>query len=172
MKGGGGRWRRLRDIAVLILLVSAVVRLIWSLEGLKGEARARDGDSLLIGKQEVRLFGIDAPELHQKCLRADGRTWPCGRKARDRLGELLRGGKVRCRPLEKDRYGRDVAVCLVGETDVAAVLVREGLATAFGPASPYRREEALARKEGRGIWQGPFLPPAEWRRRQGGDDRS
>lgn len=34
-----------------------------------GLARAKDGDSLMVGDTEVRLFGIDAPEFDQTCKR-------------------------------------------------------------------------------------------------------
>lgn len=36
-----------------------------------------DGDSLSVGQHEIRLFGIDAPELKQTCMRA-GQSWACG----------------------------------------------------------------------------------------------
>ena len=159
------RWRWGRDIAFLILLVYATIRLIMALQEMQGPARAMDGDSLKLEGREIRLFGIDAPELHQTCTRADGGKWPCGRRAKERLAALLRQGEVACRSIEQDRWGRDVAVCKVKGEDIAATLVREGLAVAFGAESPYRREEAAARNARRGLWQGPFERPETWRQK-------
>ena len=34
-----------------------------------GLAHSKDGDSLMVGNREVRLFGIDAPEFDQTCTR-------------------------------------------------------------------------------------------------------
>jgi endonuclease YncB( thermonuclease family) len=34
-----------------------------------------DGDTLKSGDTEVRLYGIDAPELYQTCTDATGKEW-------------------------------------------------------------------------------------------------
>jgi endonuclease YncB( thermonuclease family) len=39
-----------------------------------GQFRAADGDSLNLGKERMRLCGIDTPELSQTCKRA-GSAW-------------------------------------------------------------------------------------------------
>jgi endonuclease YncB( thermonuclease family) len=39
-----------------------------------GIARAKDGDSMMVGETEVRLFGVDAPEFDQTCTRS-GQAW-------------------------------------------------------------------------------------------------
>lgn len=41
----------------------------------------KDGDSFVLGAQEIRLWGIDAVELHQFCWK-DGGEYPCGQQAR------------------------------------------------------------------------------------------
>jgi hypothetical protein len=43
----------------------------------EGHAIAKDGDDLVIGEIDIRLFGIDAFELHQMC-EADSKMYPCG----------------------------------------------------------------------------------------------
>ncbi len=71
-----------------------------------GPACVTDGDTLVVnGKRQrmrcvggtrVRLFGIDAPELKQRCKHPSGRDFLCGRAAASRLGfrlPLLRGGR-------------------------------------------------------------------------------
>src|SRR5688572_13845217 len=74
-------------------------------------ANAIDGDSLRADGEEIRLLGIDAPELRQTCRDHQGRNWACGRDARDQLRRILARGKVRCAVAEKDRYGRTLARC-------------------------------------------------------------
>jgi len=37
-----------------------------------GAARVVDGDTLVIGTQRIRLFGIDAPESRQTCRASSG----------------------------------------------------------------------------------------------------
>ena len=43
-----------------------------------GRATAKDGDDLLIAGQDIRLHGIDAFELGQRCTNGKGQAWPCG----------------------------------------------------------------------------------------------
>src|SRR5262245_32000118 len=66
---------------------------------------AIDGDSLRSGTEEVRIMGIDAPELNQTCRDERGRGWACGREARKQLSALIARGEVRCTPNGRDRYG-------------------------------------------------------------------
>jgi endonuclease YncB( thermonuclease family) len=56
-----------------------------------GLGRAKDGDSLMVGHTEVRLFGIDAPEFDQSCTK-NGQPWACGSAAADQLLRLVTGG--------------------------------------------------------------------------------
>ncbi|HEV7344731.1 MAG TPA: thermonuclease family protein [Devosia sp.] len=125
-----------------------------------GLARVSDGDSFRLGQERVRLLGIDAPELSQECLMADGGRWPCGRAARDRMANLLAAGPADCRPEDVDQYDRLLATCLVAGSDLGATLVREGLAISSGR---YRSEETDARTGRRGIWAGDFDAPRDWR---------
>ena len=46
--------------------------------------------------------------------------------------------------------------------DLGAELVRQGWAVATGDT--YRVEEAEAEAKRRGLWQGGFVQPADWRR--------
>ena len=57
-------------------------------DAVKGAGRTIDGDSLWVGKDEVRLKGIDAPEGRQTC-QCDGRDWACGDATRDELRRLI-----------------------------------------------------------------------------------
>lgn len=127
---------------------------------LAGTARASDGDSFRLGDDRIRLLGIDAPELAQDCDTANGGKWACGRMARNRMAALLSGGSVDCQPEDRDQYDRLLATCRIGNTDIAAVMVAEGLAIASGG---YAAQEAVARRQGLGIWAGGFDTPRDWR---------
>jgi endonuclease YncB( thermonuclease family) len=128
-------------------------------------ATAIDGDSLRAGGEEIRLLGIDAPELRQTCRDQRGRNWACGRDAHDHLRRILERGRVRCVSAEKDRYGRSLARCSATDVlDIGDALVREGLALNFMQGA-YRAAESEARTAKRGIWRGEFERPANYRER-------
>jgi endonuclease YncB( thermonuclease family) len=126
-----------------------------------GPAEVIDGDSIRVAGMEIRLYGIDAPEFRQTCMRA-GHPWHCGRAAARFLEGLAGRAELRCRPREQDRYGRTIAVCFAGETDLGAAMVRAGQAVAYGA---YQAEEREAREARRGIWASSFEQPATWRAR-------
>ncbi|GEM_PF-1865152 len=58
---------------------------------LEGPAYVTDGDTIAIQKTQVRLYGIDAPELHH----------PYGKKAKWAMVNLCKGHKIRARLLMK-----------------------------------------------------------------------
>lgn len=128
---------------------------------LAGFAEAVDGDSLRLGGREVRLKGIDAPELGQYCQNRVGRDYPCGLAAKKWLrARTLRGAFI-CRIEGADRYGRLLGVCSLGSEEVNRQMVRDGLAVAYGA---YGAEEAQAREGAAGLWAGRFVAPQQWRR--------
>ena len=147
-------------IAILAGVAVLAAALEPPLPPLAGRAGASDGDSFRMGETRVRLLGIDAPELAQLCDAADGRKWPCGRAARDRMASLLASAPVDCKPEGKDQYGRVLATCSVAGRDLGATMATEGFAISAGD---YWHEEAEARQRGRGIWAGGFATPREWR---------
>lgn len=136
-----------------------------------GQARASDGDSLHLGAQRVRLLGIDAPELAQACQDAGGRDWPCGEAARAAMTAQLKRGVLTCAPEGRDRYDRLLAHCRIGGADLGETMVRQGWALS---TDGYDQAEAEARRARRGIWQGRFEVPRDWRRahQDGRDDPS
>jgi endonuclease YncB( thermonuclease family) len=164
----GARSRRVRGwpavLAVLVLLVGATflaARLDPLPPRFTGEGRASDGDSLRLGTDRVRLLGIDAPELDQVCWRDNGMAWPCGRAARDQLAVLLSHGPIACSTGEMDKFGRFLATCenAFGD-DLGASLVVAGFALA---RDGYAAEESAARSGKRGLWNGRFVDPRQWR---------
>lgn len=157
--------RRARFFLLCVLLAGLVAATAWHIDRarprLGGSVRVIDGDSLVVGGTEIRLFGIDAPELRQTCTRA-GRAWNCGSEAMQALRRMTAGREVSCQARERDRFDRVVATCRAGELDLAAAMVRGGYATAYGA---YDADEREARDARRGLWAGEFDRPAAWRAR-------
>ena len=90
------------------------------------QVKVIDGDSIVVGGREVRMEGIDAPEYHQDCYNAEGKAYACGVRATEYMQNLTKGQKLRCEPIEIDRYKRVVAVCFAGKTNLNAEMVRSG----------------------------------------------
>jgi endonuclease YncB( thermonuclease family) len=135
-------------------------------ERIAGRPQFVDGDSFEIGAVGVRLFGVDAPEGRQSCTR-DGRAWDCGEAALAELRRLVGSRDVVCERRDEDTYGRIVAVCRVGTTDLGAALVRAGLAVAYRRYSDdYVDEERQAQTARRGLWAGEFTAPESYRSEQ------
>jgi len=131
---------------------------------LMGLARIIDGDTLEVRGSRIRLHGIDAPESAQRC-RSGGRVWSCGREATRALARRIGSHPVACKEHDRDRYGRVVAVCRVGDQDVNAWMVAEGWAFAYRQYSRrYLAEEMAAKAAKRGVWRGDVVPPWDWRR--------
>jgi len=129
-----------------------------------GSAFVADGDTLTINGTRIRLIDIDAPELEQICLDAQGRDWPCGRQASAQLRSRVRGHDLRCQPKSIDKYGRSLATCTLPDgTDINAWMVQQGLAVTSGLANVYGAEQDDAKSAKRGLWAGSFTPPREWR---------
>ncbi|MCE2520076.1 MAG: thermonuclease family protein [Alphaproteobacteria bacterium] len=143
--------------AALITLLMAAA----DARALTGEATVVDGDTLVIGTERIRLFGIDAPESIQDC----GDGWPCGREATIAVEDLTADTSIRCEGDTRDRYDRLIAVCYAGSVDIGGDLVRRGLALAYRRYSmAYVDHEDEARQHGRGMWSGAFVAPWDWRR--------
>ena len=133
-----------------------------------GRASVIDGDTIEVHGERIRLTGIDAPESSQNCTDASGRLWPCGRRAAFALADLVGAAPVECEQIDRDRYGRMVAICVREDgTDLSRWMVREGYAIAFRRYSTaYVAEESEARQARKGVWAGEFQDPSEYRRRR------
>ncbi len=165
------RWRRVGRpvdlvVALGLLLLLAIAGAVLQLrlgqgQPLVGFPRIIDGDSLRLNGQELRLQGIDAPELHQSCTDKNGSPVGCGRQARQALIGLAGQGPVSCDIGKTDRYGRGLARCRANGLDLNAAMVEAGQAVSYGD---YRRQEEQARAAGRGLWALDFERPETWRR--------
>lgn len=131
---------------------------------LSGQASIIDGDTVEIHGQRIRLHGIDAPESNQLCERANGTDYRCGQVAALALADWIARAEVSCRQTGVDRWKRAIAICNVRGEDMGAWLVSSGNALAFRRYSlDYVADEDAARMAGRGVWQGRFVMPWEWR---------
>jgi endonuclease YncB( thermonuclease family) len=148
--------------AIAILFVAFVTFPALAAE-FDGRAHVIDGDTIEIEGRRLRLMGIDAPEGSQTCER-QSRTYDCGSEATRALTQIINGQSVRCEGSRQDRYGRALVICMVGRTDVGREMVYQGWAVAEF-AALYDSEEASARAARRGMWQGAFQRPKDWRRR-------
>jgi endonuclease YncB( thermonuclease family) len=160
-KGGAAPQMKTWAIAVSLIVLWAAPLLAQA--PVFGPGRAKDGDSLMVGDKEVRLFGIDAPELDQTCTK-DGMGWTCGRAAADKLAQFVTGRNVVCSAAGTDQFERTLGRCLVGSTDVNRAMVASGYAVAFRRySSDYVSAEESAKVSKRGIWAGTFQMPNEYR---------
>jgi endonuclease YncB( thermonuclease family) len=159
--------RFLMFAAVLLVTSPATAQ-----ERISGIGRAADGDTLTVGADRVRLFGIDAPELHQTCDRS-GQAWQCGQEAAERLAGLVNGRQVVCSTTGTDDYGRLLARCSANGVDLNREMVASGHAVAFRRYSlDYVAFEGSAKAAGRGLWGGTFQMPSEYRQAHRSSSRS
>jgi endonuclease YncB( thermonuclease family) len=129
-----------------------------------GQGRVVDGDTLDVGQTRVRLEGIDAPEMVQTCQTAVGEVWSCGTAAAALLRSLAQQKDLACDRTGIDKYGRALATCFEGETNINEAMVRAGLAWAFVKYSTeYVTVEADARARKVGVWQGTAEAPWDFR---------
>lgn len=152
-------------IALLIVapvVIYAMSRDVPRTPTITASAAVIDGDTLRIGDKRLRLIGMDAPEMQQTCRDASGRSYLCGRVARERLAALVSGAAVTCAPHGLDKYGRTLATCSSQHSaDLSETLVREGYAVSY--RGGYWLAEFSARFAGRGLWRGDFERPSDWR---------
>ncbi len=155
----------IRSTLIVFLLAPWAGALLASEVPLMGVVSVVDGDTLSMGKERIRMHGIDAPESSQTCLRA-GRPWRCGQAAALALSDRIGRQIVRCELVDRDRWGRAVATCFVGADSLNQWLVQEGWALDWPRYSrgKYAEEQRRAEEARLGIWTSEFQAPWDWRR--------
>ena len=125
-----------------------------------------DGDTIRHGQTVIRFWGIDAPEINQRCLNEDGVEYKCGQDSKMALEVLIQDKPLLCEYLNKDRYGRDIARCEVDGMDIAGLMVSLGWAVDYKRYSKghYSPEQYHAQKKKLGIWKGQFQTPSDYRK--------
>jgi len=148
------------SLALYVLFVPAAAT---ALEEITGPAWVLEGDLISIRGQSIRLWGIDAPEREQTCVR-NGRVWRCGQAATVYLRKFVGSNTVTCRPVWQDSDDVVHARCRMKGLDLAADMATRGYAL-IPPNGP--RAYVLNRNEGRtrgaGLWSGLYMAPWDWR---------
>lgn len=133
-------------------------------------SKVHDGDTVALDTGvKIRLFGIDAPELNQKCLSAAGVCEPCGRLSKQALTGFALGKPITCERRGKS-YKRVVAECTVDGVSLGPWMLSQGMAVAYRTPPAYTnavhtKAEDEAKTVKLGIWGMTFIPPADWRHR-------
>lgn len=166
-------FRSLRDGLLVVLFFTSLVFIVFLLregetEHISGLARVVDGDSIEIHDKSIRLAGIDAPEIRQKCKK-DDEDFRCGLTAKDHLKGLIRNGNVDCRIFGNDFYDRILAACFVGETEINKKMVLDGWAVDYGGYASAEKQASTAK---RGIWASKFDVPEDYRRQKGASNEN
>jgi endonuclease YncB( thermonuclease family) len=150
---------------IAITFVACLACSLAQAADLSGVPRIVDGDTLAIGTTKVRLEGIDAPETDQVCVNATGVRWTCGIDAREQLAAHI-GRDISCSSSGTDVYDRTLGTCSLAGEDLNAWMVQQGWALAYVQySSVYIHDQENARTQQRGLWQGAFIAPWDWRHR-------
>ena len=138
-----------------------------------GTPKVVDGDTIHIKSYKIRLEGIDAPEMKQKCKKPFlqimffnfQKDYDCGLISKKKLIQKIGNKPVKCILLGKDRYKRYLAICLKDSLDLNRWMVRNGYAVAYRKYSKlYILDENFAKQEKLGLWKGTFVKPEKWRK--------
>ena len=138
-----------------------------------GIPKVVDGDTIHIKSYKIRLEGIDAPEMRQKCKKPFlqimffnfQKDYDCGLISKKKLIQKIGNKPVKCILLGKDRYKRYLAKCLKDSLDLNRWMVRNGYALAYRKYSKlYILDENFAKQEKLGLWKGTFVKPEKWRK--------
>ncbi len=138
-----------------------------------GHAKVTDGDTIKINTFKIRLDGIDAPEKKQKCKRPYleifififYEDYYCGQKSTEALIEKINNQKITCKIFDVDYFERLIGECYKRKMNLNAWLVSNGHAVAFRKYSKkYVSHETLAKQEKKGMWQGKFEMPSDYRK--------
>ena len=146
-------------IAIILLLATSAQA------ELARVTRVIDGDTIevaLSGKTEtIRLYGVDSPEKSQAF----------GLAAKDFTETFINGKMVDIVSLDKDRYGRTVAIVMYGTQNLQEQLLLAGYAWVY-PAycrksfcSAWSTLQGISAGNRVGLWAQPApVRPWEWRR--------
>lgn len=154
------------SIFLLIFLIGLSPAPGFSAEKKQGNIYVVDGDTFHINGQKIRIWGIDAVELHQTCLKS-GQSYECGKSARLYLQSVIGNSVPVCIAQPKSsKETRTVASCQVDGKDIGREMVKAGWALDYKHFSKgkYSAEERDARENRRGIWAGEFENPYQWRK--------
>jgi endonuclease YncB( thermonuclease family) len=132
-----------------------------------------DGDTIKVKGLDltfkIRLVGIDCPELGYKGRKDQAFS----QRAKDYLSRLLDHKKVAIKAYGTDAYSRQLAEVFADNKNMNLEMIKAGLAEVYKGRRPktldsqiYLKEQARARKNGKGMWtQGSYYKsPRQWRK--------
>ena len=160
-------------IKYIIVFLTLIIFKTLQASEIVGFPKVVDGDTIYIENYKIRLEGIDAPEMRQKCKKPFFRimffnfqkSYYCGQISKKQLNQKIGNKAVKCILLGKDRYKRYLAKCFKGTINLNRWMVRNGFAIAYRKYSKlYILDENLAKEEKLGLWRGTFLKPEKWRK--------
>lgn len=160
-------------MTILIVIALATIALIVDNQALPqtpnksdhfNQVRIIDGDTIRFDTQNIRLYGIDAPELNQTCQNKNILE-KCGVESKDFLSSLLVGKTLECDDRGFDRWNRKLSVCRANGLDINQLMVRNGWAIAYREySSNYVLDEEYASSQSLGMWSTNFVTPSDWRK--------
>ena len=166
--------------AILIFIICSIFFFLTytdvkssEITSITGYAKVTDGDTIKIDKFKIRLNGIDAPEKKQKCKRpylsififTFYEDYSCGQKSTEALIKKINNQKITCKISDVDYFKRLIGECYKKQINLNAWIVANGHAVAFRKYSKrYVSEEIRAKQEMKGMWQGKFEMPWDYRK--------
>ena len=107
---------------IIIILILFFFQNIQASE-IIGVPKVIDGDTIHIKSYKIRLEGIDAPEMRQKCKKSYlqiiflnfQKDYYCGQISKKKLIQKIGNEPVKCILSGKDRYKRYLGKCLKGK---------------------------------------------------------
>jgi micrococcal nuclease len=120
----------------------------------------------------VRLAGIDAPEISHLNIKSRVSSQPFADQSRDQLLKLTRGStNLAIKQLDIDPYNRAIVEIYADGKSVNLKMLELGLAERYrgkskiSNMSDYKKAEQAARKAKKGIWGlDHYQSPSEWRK--------
>ena len=170
-----------RKAIILIIICSIFFILTYNdvrseeIKEISGNAQIIDGDTIKINSKKIRLHGIDAPEFKQMCKKPYStiifftftKDYPCGKISTQKLQKKINNKVITCKILDIDRYKRLIGECYKRNLNLNSWLVSNGYAVAYRKYSKkYISNEINAKNKKKGIWQGKFEMPWEFRRKK------
>ena len=170
-----------RKSIILIIICSIFFILTYNdvrseeIKKISGNAQIIDGDTIKINSKKIRLYGIDAPELKQMCKKpyltiiffTFTKDYPCGKISTQKLQKKINNKVITCKILDIDRYKRLIGECYKRNLNLNSWLVSNGYAVAYRKYSKkYISNEINAKNEKKGLWQGKFEMPWDFRRKK------
>ena len=132
-----------------------------------GSVRVISGDTLEMYGHIFQLFGVAAPAVNQTCANRQGRAYNCGREAAAWLKSWIEDAELECHVIQQDTKGNMIGTCSYGPYDLGAAPVNSGWAVAYTKYTDvYYPYEIQAQQSRRGLWQGTFYKPWDWKKLQ------